>query len=119
MVLSNTFVQNIKLERLCLVKKILKDCSFSTRPRANPKEFQTTHSALATTFHIRYSMTCSRREIRNTFIKNWNLIQGLLLQASQRIKKGNTKKLDSYFINRNVKLNRYFILSAVFQPEKL
>ena len=37
MVLSHTFVLNLKLERLCLAKKILKDCGSSTRPRANPK----------------------------------------------------------------------------------
>ena len=39
MSLSFTFVLNLKLERLCLAKKILKDCGSSTRPRANPKEF--------------------------------------------------------------------------------
>lgn len=57
MVLSHTFVLNLKLERSCLAKKTLKDCGSSTRPMANPKEFPSTHSALATTFHTLYSMT--------------------------------------------------------------
>lgn len=51
--LSFTFVLNLKLERLCLVKKILKDCESST----SPKEFPSTHSTIATIFHIRHSMT--------------------------------------------------------------
>jgi hypothetical protein len=36
-------VPNFKLERLCLAKKILKGSSFSTRQRASPKEFPSTH----------------------------------------------------------------------------
>lgn len=48
MSLSHTFVLNLKLERLCLAKKILKDCGSSTRPRVSPMEFPSTHSALAT-----------------------------------------------------------------------
>ena len=48
MFLSHTFVLNLKLERLCLAKKILKDCGSSTRPRVSPMEFPSTHSALAT-----------------------------------------------------------------------
>lgn len=39
MALSHTFVLNLKLERICLAKKTLKDYGSSTRPRANPKEF--------------------------------------------------------------------------------
>ena len=39
MALSHTFVLNLKLERLYLAKKILKDCGSSTRPRVTPKEF--------------------------------------------------------------------------------
>lgn len=61
MALSHTFVLNLKLERLCLAKKTLKDRGSSTRLRANPKEFPSTHSALATTFHTLHSMTGSRR----------------------------------------------------------
>ena len=33
----------------------MKDCGSSTRPRANPKEFPSTHSALATIFHTLHS----------------------------------------------------------------
>ena len=40
----------------------MKDCGSSTKPRANPKEFPSTHSASATTFHTRHSMTGSRRQ---------------------------------------------------------
>ncbi len=36
-------------ERLCLAKKILKDCGSSTKPRVSPKEFPSTRSALAQT----------------------------------------------------------------------
>ncbi len=35
MSLSHTFVLNLKLERLCLAKKILKDCGSSTKPRVS------------------------------------------------------------------------------------
>lgn len=48
MSLSHTFVLNLKLERLCLAKKILKDCGSPTKPRVSPMEFLSTHSALAT-----------------------------------------------------------------------
>lgn len=37
MALSHTFVLNLKLERLCLAKKTLKDCGSSTRPKVKPK----------------------------------------------------------------------------------
>ena len=37
MFLSHTFVLNLKLERLCLAKKILKDCGSSTKPRVSPQ----------------------------------------------------------------------------------
>lgn len=57
MSLSHTFVLNLKLERLCLAKKILKDCGSSTKPRVSPMEFPSTRSALATIFHTRHSMT--------------------------------------------------------------
>ena len=62
MSLSHTFVLNLKLERLCLAKKILEDCGSSTRPGVSPKEFPSTHSASATTFRTRHSMTGSDTE---------------------------------------------------------
>lgn len=49
MALSHTFVLNLKLERLCLAKKILKNYGSSTRPRANPKEFPSTHCIILNT----------------------------------------------------------------------
>lgn len=39
MALSHIFALNLKLERLYLAKKILKDCGFSTKLRTNPKGF--------------------------------------------------------------------------------
>ena len=39
MALSHTFVLNLKLERLCLAKKTLKDCGSYTKPRVSPKGF--------------------------------------------------------------------------------
>ena len=48
MSLSHTFVLNLKLDRLCLAKKTLKDCGSSTKPRVSPKEFPSTHSTLVT-----------------------------------------------------------------------
>ena len=47
MFLSHTFVLNLKLERLCLAKKILKDCGSSTKPRVSPKEFPSTHFCIS------------------------------------------------------------------------
>ena len=77
MVLSPYSVLNLKLERLCLAKKTLKDCGFSTRPKANPKEFPSTRSALATIFHTLHSMAGSRRHRRRLylFINNMKGIQ--------------------------------------------
>ena len=37
MALSHTFVLNLKLKRLCLAKKTLKDCGSSTKQRANQR----------------------------------------------------------------------------------
>lgn len=64
MAFSHTFVLYLKLERLSLAKKILKGYVSSIRPRANPKEFPSTYSALVTIFHTLHSMTGSRRHRR-------------------------------------------------------
>ena len=81
MTLSHTFVLNLKLERLCLAKKILKGCGSSARPKVNPKEFPSTHSALATTFHTRHFMTGSKRHRRRFLPVEVEGIPEELLQA--------------------------------------